>query len=621
MNPEHLKAFLWLRWRLWINQLRRGGIANTVILGILAVGVVLAGLGLFVGSFLLGWLLLPHPKVPSIVILIVWAVLLCLYLMGWGLSLLQELQRSDVLSLDKFLHLPVSLWGAFLINYLSSLVNLPLLLFLPAMIGLAVGMVVGMGPLPLLLLPMVVAFFLAVTALTYQFQGWLATLMANPRRRRSIIVFATLFFILLFQIPNLINILRPWETGTNPRHQFRQQRQELKWKLEDKKITHREYTRLVEQRRNEFEEQTREQEEAQMASLTQTSRWVCLCVPPGWLALAAVDLAQGKVLFALLGTAVFAVVGVGSLRLAYRSTLRYFTGGYTQAPVSKAALTEAEQPPMPDAIAPVDSAKLAFLEKRLPWLCEQTSVIALASFRSLLRAPEAKMLLLSPVLMVIIFGAVMFRHSQNIPPVVRPLTSFGATTMVLFSMMGLLCNQFGFDRAGFRIFVLSPVPRRAILLGKNLAAAPLVLVLTLIILIPLQILAPMRIDHLLAALPQMASMFLVYCLLANVLSILVPVAVQPGSFKPNQIKGLALVLYFAFTFLLPLALTPALLPLGIELGMEALGWVEGVPVALGLSLLGLGLVGLVYHQVLSWQGQLLQSRERKILEVVARPEQ
>jgi hypothetical protein len=37
VNWQHLSAFLWLRWRLRLNQLRRGGIANIIVLALLAV--------------------------------------------------------------------------------------------------------------------------------------------------------------------------------------------------------------------------------------------------------------------------------------------------------------------------------------------------------------------------------------------------------------------------------------------------------------------------------------------------------------------------------------------------------------------------------------------------------
>ena len=39
----------------------------------------------------------------------------------------------------------------------------------------------------LLLLPLLAAFLLMVTGITHQFRGWLASLMVNPRRRRTVI--------------------------------------------------------------------------------------------------------------------------------------------------------------------------------------------------------------------------------------------------------------------------------------------------------------------------------------------------------------------------------------------------------------------------------------------------
>ena len=34
--------------------------------------------------------------------------------------------------------------------------------------------------------------------------------MTNPRRRRTVIVTVTAIFILIFQLPNLLNMYRPW---------------------------------------------------------------------------------------------------------------------------------------------------------------------------------------------------------------------------------------------------------------------------------------------------------------------------------------------------------------------------------------------------------------------------
>ena len=60
------------------------------------------------------------------------------------------------------------------------------------MLGLALALAVVQGPAACCsALPLLAAFLLAVTALTYQFQGWLASLMTNPRRRRTVIVVVT----------------------------------------------------------------------------------------------------------------------------------------------------------------------------------------------------------------------------------------------------------------------------------------------------------------------------------------------------------------------------------------------------------------------------------------------
>jgi ABC-2 type transport system permease protein len=114
------------------------------------------------------------------------------------------------LSLAKFMHLPVSVTGAFLINYLSSLLRLSLVVFGPIMLGFALALVFVKGILFVPVFVLLAAFFLMVTALTYQLQGWLASLMSNPRRRRTVVVATTAIFVLIVQLPNLINFFAPW---------------------------------------------------------------------------------------------------------------------------------------------------------------------------------------------------------------------------------------------------------------------------------------------------------------------------------------------------------------------------------------------------------------------------
>ncbi|HEV3339554.1 MAG TPA: hypothetical protein VG125_04340, partial [Pirellulales bacterium] len=189
MNWRHLQAFIWLRWRLAANGWRRGGQINFVITMVFTVCALIAAVPLFIGSCLGGLYL--FTKATSLHLLYAWDVLSLAFVFVWCVGLLAELQRTESLSLSKFLHLPVSLEGAFFINYVSSLFSLTLALFVPIVFGFALGLAFAKGMRLLVAIPLSVAFLLMVTALSYQFQGWLASLMTNPRRRRSVIVAAT----------------------------------------------------------------------------------------------------------------------------------------------------------------------------------------------------------------------------------------------------------------------------------------------------------------------------------------------------------------------------------------------------------------------------------------------
>jgi hypothetical protein len=564
MNGQHLRAFLWLRWRIRLNQLKRGGTANVVILAILtALGAVLA-VGLFVGLFLVGLFVLP--EAPPQVVLYVWDGLVLAFFF-WATGLLMDLQRAEALSLDKFLHLPVSLKGAFLINYLSSLFSVNLILFVPAMVGL--GLAFDRGPALLMQLPVLAAFLLMVTALTYQFQGWLAALMANKRRRRTVIVVVTAALVVLMQLPNLLNVMQPWQGAGN----FR----------------------------------SREQARQALEQIERTIRFVNLVLPPGWLPLGAQAAAEGDVPGVLLATLGLTLIGAGSLWRAYRTTVRLYTGHFTSGKRRAAPAA-----PLP----PAGQRPAGLLEKQLPGVSEQAAVIALGGLRSLLRAPEAKMLLLPPVIMVVIFGGLFLRGPMDLPEMARPLIAFGAMAMVLIPMGQLAGNQFGFDRNGFRVFVLSPASRRDVLLGKNLALAPLVLGLCAVVVALVVALYPMRLDHVAALLPQMLSMYLVFCVLANWLSIMAPVRIAAGTLKPSNSNLVTVLLQLGFGLLLPFALAPTLLPLGIEFLLESRGWDAGVPVCLLLSAGECLAIVWLYRWALNGQGHLLQAREQRILKVV-----
>jgi ABC-2 type transport system permease protein len=604
VNVQRFQAFLWLRWRLRVNQLKRGGIANAIILGILAAAAILVVLVMFVAFLVVGLL-----AMSNVTVLYVWDGLIVVFLFWWGIGIVTDLQRAEALSLDKFLHLPVSLSGAFFINYLSSLVSLTMIVFVPAMAGFSLGLLFSKGPAMLLVFPLTAAFLYLVTALTYQFQGWLASLMANKRRQRTIVVMITMSMIVLCNLPNLINVFQPWK-NTAPDELLERHNDEmekLKRALAAREITSAEFSQRQKVANAKFNAEREERKQLKLASVESWARLINLVLPPGWLALGAMELAEGNPGLALLGTLGLGLIGTVSLWRAYRTTVRYYTGQFN----ARQTLAPAAPP------AALDRAPAYFLEKRVPWVSEAAAAIALASLRSLLRAPEAKMLLLSPIILIVLFGSLFLSGSMTPAEKVRPLLPFSASALVLFSLVSLVGNQFGFDRSGFRVYVLCPAQRRDILLGKNLAIAPLALALSALMTVLLQALYPLQWDHLLAVPFEWVAMFLLFCLMANWLSILAPMAIAAGSLRASNAKGLPLLLNIAFVFLFPLAIAPTLLPLGIEFLLHGRGFLEGFPISLLLTVLELAGIVLLYRLVLTWQGNLLQRREQRILELVA----
>ncbi len=320
--------------------------------------------------------------------------------------------------------------------------------------------------------------------------------------------------------------------------------------------------------------------------------------------------AEGRVVPSILGLLGMTLIGTSSLWRAYDATVRQYQG----------LSTNRKARPVPVIAAPSSVRKSAdlLLEARLPGFPEPVLAVALAGFQSLVRSPEAKMMLLTPVIMTPILGSMLWRERHGIAESVRPLAATAGMVFVLLGVVQMMGNLFGFDRDGFRVFVLCAAPRRDILLGKNLAFAPVALGTAAILLAIIQAICPMRLDHLLAMVPQYVSMFLLFCMCTNLLSIYAPLHVAPGSLKPTYPKmTTALLQVMMILILFPLTQSVTLVPLGIEVVLRLLGWMEGVPICLLLSLAECTAVVGIYWVSLGIYGDLLRAREQKILESVA----
>ena len=343
-------------------------------------------------------------------------------------------------------------------------------------------------------------------------------------------------------------------------------------------------------------------------------------VPLGWLPYGASGSFDGQALPALLGTVGLALIGAASLRRSYQTTMRLYTGTFNAAvPSVRDTGAVSLEKKTPAVVSSAHSRKYsaAFLERRFAGLSEHASAVAVASIRAILRAPEAKLMLLSPIIMVFVFGGMFFNRRTAPPELMRPLIASGGFTFVFFMMLGMVGNQFSFDRTGFRTYVLSPTPRKDILLGKNVAMAPFVVGFMLLTAVIFQFAYPMRADHFIALLTQILPMYLVFCLLGNILSIIAPMPTAAGSMKPVKPKAAIVFIHMAFLFLFPAALSPTLIPLGIEFllsySRSSFSW---FPVYLVLAIVEVAVVVWLYPKFLSSEGRLLERREQKILEVV-----
>lgn len=574
MYARQLYTVLWLRWRLTRNQWSRGGPVNaaiTLVMTILLLFVAAAGgcAGLLVGGFALA-------DVSPAALLGVWDATVAVFLFFWLIGVLTEIQRSEAIDISKVLHLPVSLRGIFVINYLASHLTLSIVVFTPWMVGLTLGLAFGRSWTMLCLLPLSLGFLFSVTAWTYYVRGWLvAMLTRNPRRYRAIVAGITILFILLSQVPNYVGMIADRQVE----------------RLERAKRQASPRAPAVEARRS-----------GMPPLILQLHR----AVPPLWVGNGAMSLAAGNAWPAVWGTAGGLAIGALGLACAYRSTRRFYEGRGIRAR-SKRRRARAVAPP----------TTRIFLERSLPGVPDEAAGLALAMVRSMLRATEVKMALASGIPVALIFGGMaLFSKREAATGNVLLFYATGAALFPFLGLMQLLGNQFGSDRAGFRLLVLSPVPRWQILLGKNLALLPFLAGVGAICLAVSALALHLPPAVLLAAVLQFFCAFLLLSIVGNLLSVLMPFRVAPGSLKPTKVPATTILVRMLAYTLFPAVVTPVLFPAIAASLLAVLARVPAGPTCLLFSVAELAVLALLYRFSLPSLGELLQQREKRILQAV-----
>lgn len=250
----------------------------------------------------------------------------------------------------------------------------------------------------------------------------------------------------------------------------------------------------------------------------------------------------------------------------------------------------------------------------LPLVSPELSAIIEKEMRYAMRNAQVRMMALMPLIIIII----RLVNSQRFGSA-RPDSSFfayasgfmatGGVLYVFLILTGLSCNGFAYEEGGMRTLILSPVDRRKILLGKNIALAAVALVFSTLLLIlntiVFQDLTPSNLLFLILSFVIFAS---ISSMIGNWLSIHFPKRMQFG--KRMNVSGVAGLL------IIPMVVVLGFPPLVATL----VGYFteSRLNEYLALTVFALMSIGL-YYLVLNFHGRSLARRETQILEVVREP--
>ena len=141
----HLATILWLKWRLLRHSMMKmTGALAAVLTALIVIGVALVAVGLSVGLFVLG-VFVELEKEQALPVLAITDALVFFFCIIWLVSILAEVQRSDVVDLRKMMYLPVSLRSVFIINFAFSLLTPAGVLFVIPGMAFVAGLAIRHG--------------------------------------------------------------------------------------------------------------------------------------------------------------------------------------------------------------------------------------------------------------------------------------------------------------------------------------------------------------------------------------------------------------------------------------------------------------------------------------------
>ena len=558
---SQLLTLIWLKWRLLRNSLRSSkAVVNKVasLLGMMLALLFSLALALVLGvvayvisrpgtlSTILSRSSAREIPVAATTEFIFFTIFGFLYLM-WG-TLPLSLGGGKQFDAGKMLLYPITLRKLFAVDFLSELTTLHSVIAIPAILAVAIGAGLGTGNLPAALLAAVPIALFGVAL-----SKWLSTIMGSLLRRKR--ARGETIVALIGAIAGFGGALAGQIAPILFRH----------------------------------------------AESLRSLRWT----PPGAAALLLISSSPASGF----GYA------VGFLTLSAYS-VALIAGTYVIA--RRAALgLEGRRKRKVASEVPADAQ--VYSGWKLPLMSADLSAIVEKEWRYAMRNAQMRMMAVMPLVLI----AIRLVNSQRMESGLRRgpsgahefmtygsgLLATGGLLYVFLILAGLSCNAFAFEEGGMRTLILSPIDRRKILLGKNIAMTVLALVFaTVLLTLNTIIFRDLTAPNLLFLVLSFITFAALMSTIGNWLSIRFPKRMVFG--KRMNVSGVAGVLLIPIIVVLGTA--PLLATLAGYFASSLL--VEYATLAV-LALITIG----IYVLALNVHGRTLARREIEILEAVREP--